>query len=1482
MDVKEEIKLRIKKNSLKGDYSSRSIFNFSNLSNREILKKPSFSSKKDKNRNSLFQNKNLNLNNEDKYFSSINMSIKNDNPIKNSLFKLKVNNNQEFKRSSLKKKTLDIFQTKTKKIYEKYNLIEKKVINNDNLKIQKFKKNSINDLQNNLKLVLNNMAIKIENEEKEDFSQKNDIISPRMLKGRRNSTPAFKFIKTKKRQRTKKKSKIAKDTFLSNNNLINEINDSFGEVTFKQRSKSFNIPAQNIKKLLKRMYNKLNKINSFQKIDKVDVNELDSSDEIKIIGKSECSFHPNCTFIFIFDIMIMIANLYFFIFIPLKIAKSDINKKGTPLNQFIIYLMDIIYIADFIITSFRGYYNNEMEIIRSNRLIMIHYLKKEFFIDLLEAVPLNTFVYMNIINFNNLYFGYINSKIFIYKLLMFIKPFKIFKIIGKKKNIALENFYGYFSENYHLEKLFLFFTYFLICFLFIHLFICLHIFFSLQNYPNWISNINIINKNFFEKYITSFYFLMTTMTTVGYGDIVCISFVERIFHIILLAIGTILYTFLVSKIGNYLREQNHEQIKLDKDLNILESIRISYPTMPFKLYSKIKNHLLNISKKRKKTGISLLINGIPDTIKNDLLLKIYSKIIDKFSIFKNVNNSRFILQVLTSFIPITIKKEEIILVEGELVDNIIFVKDGRISMEISIDINDPYKSIQNYLENNFNEITGEDKKSFNNLNQVNDSKLITNRNFNDLKEEIDNVLFVRQNGIKDENSLVNNNGISADLGRLDFSRKETDSRIEENYDIIKIFDIRKNEHFGDIHLFLKKPSPFTLKAKSRIVEVLLLRKYDSLDISNNFPNIWRKIHDKSYHNLLSLKKLTFKKLKQYYNTHFACKENNEKNFGFNIENQSSNSILSLLENPALFKINKKLNLIKPFSNNNIINITKKKNRSSKFLGNHELFIGDYEKKKTSFKTLNNILGSTNNYNKELKSNISSIKLNQSFIKPVIKKTSKDNEKIKNVKINNLINGQKIFDKFNLSENQKLNNSFNTEKNKNKIKSKFYKEQLFNNNNDDKYNTSFDDFKEILININDSKIESINYEKTTNKTIKYNRKREKTNYSNENEYIYTLEDVAENISKKIRKKIKMKQKIHKIINSLEFQRNEEKDYLIKLYSNVITNKLNFIFGNDAEITKNLKNNIINELINIPLSKCNTKEFSKLLDSTISEEYSQKKFVNLPLKKILTESFEIKSSYKNLNVLSEGKIINNSKYKKYLEKFIKQDLNKINFDNIKFKELNSKKTLKINSNKNKEEIYKKFRTHNFQNNLFSNDEKISLNLNKRFKNRSSYKNFDLHSSKLNLKNFFKNFKFKSSKNIVHKKKGFLSKTKTSNYHKKQKLEKIEDYKNNNKNGIKYSNKTHIIKGNIEEEKNLFKLSNIEKKKKEQITLNNTLNLNNSSFNILTQSDKNNVQKIENNEITNNNDNNNYNNNYNKTFSEKNKFEEKNNKANICLIF
>jgi hypothetical protein len=406
------------------------------------------------------------------------------------------------------------------------------------------------------------------------------------------------------------------------------------------------------------------------------------------------------------------------------------------------------------------------------------------------------------------------------------------------------------------------------------------------------------------------------MTTVGYGDIVCISSIERIFHIFLVGIGTLIYTFLVSKIGNYLRDQSHEQAKLISEMKILDAIRVSCPTMSFKLYMKIKSHLLNISKQRKKIGLSLLINGIPETIKNELLLKIYSKEIARFKIFKNVNNSNFIIQILTSFIPITMKKEEILLLEGEDVENIIFVRDGRLSMEMAVDLKDPYNSIQRYLDFNFSEISKYEIESPKNF-KSNKSMYRLNKNYKELKEQIDNLLFHRRKTISNNNALMENN-ISFNLGRLDFEKDEADIKRLENYEIVKIFDVRKNENFGEVHMFLQKPSPFTFKAKSRIVEILLLRRNEATIISNNFPNIWKHIHNKSYHNLISLKKLAFKTLKQYYNSHFFHKNNNDHNFGLGLD--TSGHCISFRERQSFsIKIpnNERLNLLKPSDNSHI-------------------------------------------------------------------------------------------------------------------------------------------------------------------------------------------------------------------------------------------------------------------------------------------------------------------------------------------------------------------------------------------------------------------------------------------------------------------------------------------------------------------------------------------------------------------------------------
>jgi hypothetical protein len=689
--------------------------------------------------------------------------------------------------------------------------------------------------------------------------------------------------------------------------------------------------------------------------------------------------------------------------------------------------------------------------------------------------------------------------------------------MAKKKNKALEDLYRYLSVYYYLEKIVIFMFSFIMFLLFVHLLICLHIFFALQDYPNWITHINITNDSFIQKYITSFYFLMTTMTTVGYGDIVCVSPYERIFHIILLGLGTIIYSFIVSKVGNYLRDQSYEEIKLSKDLNILESIRLTYPLMPFKLYYKIQNHLLNISKKRKKTGLSLLINGIPDTIKNELLLRIYSKVINNFNIFKDVNNSNFILQILTSFIPIISKKEETLILEGELIDNIIFVKDGRLSLEISIDTSDPYKSIKNYLYTNFNGISRKKEMLNNTMIGVNSVLVMRRNNFRDLKTEIDNMLLDKRKTIINNNQM-DENGISMDLGRLNFSmNKNEETKIHEGNRLIKIIDIRKNEHFGDVYMVLQKPSPFTVTVKSRLAEILLLRKQDAIMLSESFPNIWRRIYNNSYHNLVSIKELIHKTLSRYYNTNFYNKDKkivNISKLDITANSKISRKSSCKSEISKIIRRTKSNNIIKEKSNSN--NSINEKNNKKKFAYKNRLELQTPNYIKNNEEIINEInfcesnsLKLTNDINKN-----NDINQSESYNSSINHYNDKNNEK---KSVNSELEKNSL-NKFTFKKGSAINKFLSINKSNMDINKK-------NSINSLKNTTSLKDN-----NLSDA---DCNTEKLSK-------------FSKNKSDILILEDFNSNFAQKIKKKIKKRNKIEKIKNIFELQKKIYKNNLIELY------------------------------------------------------------------------------------------------------------------------------------------------------------------------------------------------------------------------------------------------------------------------------------------------------------------------------------------------
>ena len=589
----------------------------------------------------------------------------------------------------------------------------------------------------------------------------------------------------------------------------------------------------------------------------------DSFEDEEVIEELEEEYifiSPETRRIFIFDTCLLLSILFSSFYYPLYIAQSICFCYYIPLGvRIILFLSDILNIFDILISFFRAYYNFEFILVKRNDLIVKHYLKKTFFIDLIAAIPIFSISDHLCTKYNpdgNICFiNGIDLKYNILKGCLGLKILKIFKVLRKKYNRGINYFFEKISENYTVEKAMKMILFGTVVILGFNIFICFHIYIGRQTYPNWIIETNNQDRSFLSLYLISLYFLITTITSVGYGDITCVSLGETIFQIILLTIGVVAYSWVISTIGNYVKKETRAAIKYNKDIGLLEEIRISYPKMSFKLYNKIHKHLETVSHQQERFDTNLLVNNLPYTLKNKLMFIIYEKIIKKFIFFKECQNSDFILRVLTSYIPMSAKKGAFVIQEGELVDYIVFVKEGRLSLVAAIDLEDPISSIDKYLEENFEDI-----------NEKMDTKLdnsMLNQSMNNIGLKIQKAQTEIKSILKTHNEL-NETNMELEIGKRNFEGDEFDVG---NHQFLNILDILKNEHYGEVYMFLQKPSPLSLRVKSKYSELFLLRKHEAMVISKAYPNVWKKIYHKSYHNMKSIKKLTQQIIVHYCNNH---------------------------------------------------------------------------------------------------------------------------------------------------------------------------------------------------------------------------------------------------------------------------------------------------------------------------------------------------------------------------------------------------------------------------------------------------------------------------------------------------------------------------------------------------------------------------------------------------------------------------------------
>ena len=595
--------------------------------------------------------------------------------------------------------------------------------------------------------------------------------------------------------------------------------------------------------------------------DSLDDEEFEDQEDINSLY-----LDPNSLFSIVFDSLLFIVTILSFCEVPLYLAiNHDFCKRvNFTLIDVINFIIECLNIIDLFLGFFRAYYNWEEQLISKNNVIAKKYLTGWFLFDLFSSVPIYTIFkmyepkcntkelstnYYNII-LDNIHYLLICNRLF--KALKIFWDNQAWKILSNKLNdnslMMVNIFLVLAALNYTA---------------------CLYIFIARNSFPNWILETKLETHSFRDIYICAIYILITALTTVGYGDITCYSFHERIFQLLLLIIGIIAYSWLISSFSNYIKKINEMSADFETKKSILDEIKVNNPNLPDELYDRILRYLKfkNFQEKKLK---DIIFDCLPVGLKNNLISEMYKPIIQNFIFFKNFQNTDFIVRVILSFKPILAYKNDILVNEGDMVEDIMFVKRGMLTVELPINMTNPQENISKYLDmpllkmergpnvqkiGNSTIIPGKDLRFRNMINSINND----NKNYN--SSHFNSSHLNSMKNISTFGSRINSYKSISSFDNKTTLRKKKTLKVQTTY--VKILGIRENEHFGDVLMFLEQRSPLRVRVRSKKSELFFLKKMDAVKISTSYPNIWRRINKKSVFNFEQIKK-SIRKIVEIY------------------------------------------------------------------------------------------------------------------------------------------------------------------------------------------------------------------------------------------------------------------------------------------------------------------------------------------------------------------------------------------------------------------------------------------------------------------------------------------------------------------------------------------------------------------------------------------------------------------------------------------
>lgn len=337
-----------------------------------------------------------------------------------------------------------------------------------------------------------------------------------------------------------------------------------------------------------------------------------------------CLINPMGTFKRCWETFKFVILIYTFVYLPLKVTIfSEQEERYTDLTYIFDKCIDFVFLIDMVLTFFTPV-PDKYDMATNHKVIAKLYLKGWFVLDLLTLIPFDELLTFTLGEEN-----VSNLQIFV-TLVKVARLFRLVKLLRLFKSFDFKN-----SDNYIINfmavisrgtPLMVIMPNFLLIIFSVHVYSCIYYYIGYQNNSNtgWITINHLEITDLLDQYINTFYFVIQTFSTVGYGDVLSYRFNEGelIFRLIIMVTGVLIFSLFTGQIVNTRNSALSMEEALELKTNKLKEITKKY-NLPMNIYYNILETYKTPKEEGKKHDLSALNKEELDTFD-------YNKFVNKY------------------------------------------------------------------------------------------------------------------------------------------------------------------------------------------------------------------------------------------------------------------------------------------------------------------------------------------------------------------------------------------------------------------------------------------------------------------------------------------------------------------------------------------------------------------------------------------------------------------------------------------------------------------------------------------------------------------------------------------------------------------------------------------------------------------------------------------------------------------------------------